>query len=130
VDWPSLITAAYERAVGEPLCAPRELEDLPAVVLCHDTAEDPVFVFANRAARDLWEMPLVGMPSRLTAPPEARVERAAALATGAVVRGYSGVRVSAGGRLFRILDATVWTVTDESGQVVGQAATFERWQFA
>lgn len=126
VYWQGLITASYERALGEPLCAPREVDDLPAVVLCHDTAEDPVFVYANRAARDLWEMPLVGMASRLTAPPEARVERAAALASGTVVRGYSGVRVSAGGRLFRILDATVWTVTDRAGRVVGQAATFAR----
>jgi len=129
VDWPTLITASYERAVGQPLCGPGELEDLSAVVLCHDTSSDPVFVYANQSARDLWEMPMVGMASRLSAPPQARAQRAAALASDAVVRGYSGLRVSASGRLFHIVDATVWPVTDESGTVRGQAATFGHWQF-
>ena len=108
------------------MCEPAALEDLPAVVLCHDTSDDPVLVFANRAARDLWEAPLVGMASRLTAPPEHREERAAALAGERVVRGYSGIRVGATGRLFRIEDATVWPVTDKDGRRVGQAATFVR----
>ncbi|HRY09237.1 MAG: MEKHLA domain-containing protein [Actinobacteria bacterium] len=126
MDWPTVITASYLAAVGQPLCDPADLDDLPAVVLCHDTADDPVFVFANRAARDLWETPLVGMPSRLTAPVDQRAERAAALSSSGVVRGYSGVRVSATGRLFRIEDATVWPVVDAGGFLVGQAATFDR----
>ncbi len=125
-DWPAAITDSYRRLVGEPLCAPADLEELAAVVLCHDAAEDPVLVFANRAARDLWEAPLVGMPSRLTAPVTQRAQRAAALASSSVVRGYSGVRVSATGRLFRIEDATVWPVVDAAGRRVGQAATFAR----
>jgi hypothetical protein len=126
MDWPTLIAASYLAEVGEPLCDPAELEDLPAVVLCHDTADDPVLVFANRAARDRWEAPLVGMPSRLTAPADQRAERAEALSGSGVVRGYSGIRVSATGRLFRIEDATVWQVRDAEGRRVGQAATFAR----
>lgn len=127
--WPAWITASYLRLVGSPLCDADALEDLGAVVLCHDTSEDPVFVFANRAARELWERPreaFIGWPSRLTAPPSERASRAAALAGDGVVHGYSGVRVSRSGRLFRIHDATVWTVSDESGLVRGQAATFSR----
>lgn len=126
MDWPRVITASYAEMVGAILCEPADLEDLAAVVLCHDTADDPVFVYANRAARDLWEAPLVGTHSRLTAPADHRAERAAALAGSGVVRGYSGVRVSATGRLFRIEGATVWPVIDASGRQVGQAATFER----
>lgn len=129
MDWPALITASYERVIGRRLCDPGELEALPAVVLCHDTSPDPVFVYANRVARDLWEMPMVGMASRLSAPPQARAQRAAALASDSVVRGYSGLRVSASGQLFHIVDATVWPVTDETGTVRGQAATFRQWQF-
>lgn len=125
MDWPALIATSYERFVGERLCSPAELDGLPAVVLCHDTSPDPVFVYANRAARDLWEMPLAGMPSRLSAPPEERAERAAALASETVVRGYTGIRVAASGRRFRILDATVWPVVDDDGVVWGQAATFQ-----
>jgi MEKHLA domain len=129
VNWPHLIADSYQRALGQRLCPADGLEDLSAVVLCHDAAEDPVLVFANRAARELWEAPLVGMPSRLTAPPEARAERAAALAAGSVVRGYSGERVAASGRRFQILDATVWPVWDDDGGVCGQAATFTHWRF-
>jgi hypothetical protein len=96
------------------------------VVLCHDDSADPSFVYANRAAEELWQRRLIGTPSRLTAPPEARAERANALRSGPVVKGYSGERVSASGRRFRILDATVWDVVDEQGIQRGQAATFVR----
>lgn len=129
--WPRWITASYEQSAGEALCDAGALYDLPAAVLCHDTSADPVFVFANLAAQELWERhwdDFIGWPSRLTAPPEHRGERAQALAQDAVVRGYSGVRVSASGRLFRILDATVWPVVDETGQLRGQAATFAQTQ--
>jgi len=128
-SWPQWITASHQRLVGEPLCAPSELYGLQAVVLCHDTSVDPLFVYANAAAQAQWERgwhDFIGWPSRLTAPVQARAQRAAALAGSGVVRGYSGVRVSASGRLFRIHDATVWAVSDEAGQVVGQAATFAR----
>lgn len=128
-NWPAWITRSYEAALGEQLCAPPDLYDLPAVVLCHDTSPDPLFVFANRAAQRLWERTwddFIGWPSRLTAPPGAQADRASALSRGGVVRGYSGVRVSATGRLFRILDATVWTVINEDGRIRGQAATFTK----
>lgn len=126
--WPELIATSYEQALGQPLCAADELYEHPAVVLCHDLAADPRLVYANLAAQRLWERPweeFVGRPSRITAPVHARAERASALASDGVVRGYSGVRVSASGRLFRIVDATVWPV-HEYGRQVGQAATFSR----
>lgn len=103
--WSLWITASHQRLVGEKLCVPSELYMLPAVVLCHDTAVDPLFVYANAAAQKLWERSweqFIGWPSRLTAPPQARAQRAAALAEDGVVRGYSGVRVAASGRLFRM----------------------------
>lgn len=127
--WPERITASYGHLLGRGLCTPEELYDLPAVVLCHDTSDDPVFVYANRAAQTLWERSwddFIGWPSRLTAPPAEQASRAAALSADGVVRGYSGVRVSSTGRLFRIQEATVWTVRDEAGHVCGQAATFTR----
>lgn len=131
-DWPALITASYASEVGETLCAPGELMKLPAVVLCHDMSPDPRFVYANRAAQRLWQRDwsaFVGMPSRLTAPPEARAERSQALGAQGVVRGYSGIRVRQDGSLFRIADATVWPVLDaeRGGIQVGQAATFRHW---
>ncbi len=127
--WPQRIVDSYRKLLGAQLCAPEELYDLPAVVLCHDTSADPLFVYANRAAQQLWERSwedFIGWPSRLTAPPAEQPSRAQALASQTVVRGYSGIRIAASGRLFRIHDATVWTVLDEAGLVCGQAATFQR----
>lgn len=131
--WAAAIADSYRVEMGEPLADPEELMDLPAVVLCHDTSADPVFVYANRAAQRLWRrtwQEFIGMPSRLTAPPQERAARARALAGGEVVRGYSGVRVTADGQRFTIAGAVVWPVTvpvDGSRIRVGQAATFGEW---
>lgn len=130
--WREWICRSYAAEVGGHLAEPEELDTLAAVVLAHDDAADPLLVYVNHAAERVWERPaaeFVGMPSRLTAPSQARSERAAALAGDGVVTGYSGVRVSASGRLFRIVDATVWPVrADGTGAVVGQAATFREWE--
>lgn len=128
-EWPELIVASYEHCVGEVLCAPEQLYECAPVVLCHDRSADPLLVYVNLAAQRLWERrweDFVGRPSRITAPEQARAERATALAADGVVRGYSGLRVSATGRLFRIADATVWPVRDHAGRRVGQAAMFSR----
>ena len=135
MDWPELIAASFSHELGFSLCEPDELLDLPAVVLCHNTAPDPTFVFANVAAQRLWgrtESEFLGMPSRLTAAPQARAERAEALDTNGVVTGYSGVRVRQDGSLFRFFGATVWPVFalcegQRRGIRLGQAATFNQW---
>ena len=104
---------------------------LNAVILSHDGGEDPHFVYANQAASDLWRMPvseLIGMPSRLSAPPEHQVSRASMLKDAAgsgVLRGYAGERVAKDGTRFMIEDATLWTVNYPQGP--GQAVVFTRW---
>lgn len=131
--WAAAIADSYRVEVGTPLADAEELMDLPAVVLCHDTSVDPVFVYANRAAQRLWRrtwLEFMGLPSRLSAPPQERAARSRALAGGEVVRGYGGVRVTADGQLFTIAEATVWPVTvsvDGTRIRVGQAATFSEW---
>ncbi len=110
----------------------RLLFDLDAVVLSHDGGADPCFVYANAAAAALWRMPvsdLIGMPSRLSAPPEHREERASMLADASesgVLRGYSGERVARDGTRFVVVDATLWTV-DGYPERPGQAVVFREW---
>jgi hypothetical protein len=104
---------------------------LNAVVLSHDGGDDPHFVYANLAAADLWRMPvneLIGMPSRLSAPPEHQAERASMLKDAAgsgVLRGYAGERIAKDGTRFLIEDATLWTVDYPQGP--GQAVVFTTW---
>ena len=91
----------------------------------------PVVVAA--AALALWEMDLATLtrtPSRLTAEPVHRDERARLLARTArdgFVDDYSGIRISSTGRRFRIEQAIVWNLVDAAGIRRGQAATFDRW---
>jgi hypothetical protein len=103
-------------------------------LVSHGTEADPVLNYGNGTALWLWEMSwdeLTSTPSRLTAEPLHRDERARLLAQ-VTARGfidnYSGVRISKTGRRFRITQATVWNLQAEDGQPCGQAAMFAHWQ--
>ena len=72
------------------------------------------------------------MPSRLTAEAPNREERARLLAQvtqHGFIDDYSGIRISTRGRRFRIAQATVWNLRDETGHPCGQAAMFAHWEF-
>lgn len=137
----ALLLDSYRRRLGRDLIARSgDAEDeaarlyaAPFVVLSHGTEADPLLNYANAVALSLWEMPLgrlMGMPSRQTAEPinqEARARFMKQTKEAGFATGYEGVRIGASGRRFRIEDATLWNLEDASGQLVGQAATFERW---
>ncbi len=105
----------------------------PFVVVSHGVEADPILNYGNKLALELWELDvatLLATPSRLTAEPALRAAREHALAETQMrgfVTGYEGIRVSATGRRFRILDTTIWNVTGLSGEALGQAAKFARW---
>ena len=90
-------------------------------------------VYVNAAALQLWRRrweQMVGMPSRLTAPPGERAERASALSQAGRIdayQGYRGIRIDSQGRRFLIDNARIWTLWDARGQRCGQAASFTRW---
>jgi hypothetical protein len=131
-----LLVASYERLSGMPLItAEGDLADalwrFPAAIVAHGTGDDPVFFFGNRAALIAFELDFAAftrLPSRLSAEPGLRAEREALLARVAatgMIRDYSGIRISATGRRFRIDQAVVWNLTDEAGIRHGQAAMFD-----
>lgn len=105
----------------------------PYVLVAHDRSADPVFVYGNSTALDLFELDWDGftsLPSRLSAEPDEQHERERLL-QGVAERGYisdyRGVRISSTGRRFVIEDAVVWDVIDDHGVLRGQAALFDRW---
>lgn len=120
---------------GPPRSQAERLFHAPMVVLCHGMQADPVFNYGNRAALELFEVDpstLTSMPSQLSAEPLQRDERARLLARttrDGYVDDYQGVRISSSGRRFRIDQAIVWNVLDETNQQIGQAATFSEWVF-
>jgi hypothetical protein len=124
------------------IAAPRHTDNLaqtlfeaPFVLLSHGTESDPILNYGNRMALTLWETDweqFTRMPSRLTAEPLAREERAHVL-TDVARRGYTnsyqGVRISTAGRRFLIERAVVWTIVDAHEGYRGQAAMFEKWTY-
>lgn len=136
-----LLLDSFVRLVGRELIdragSPREqaerLYRSPFVVVSHGTEPDPVLNYGNAAALALWEMDweaFTRTPSRLTAEPVHRDERARLLARTrdqGYVDDYSGIRISRTGRRFRIERATVWNLVDADRAVHGQAATFDQW---
>ncbi|MCP5115894.1 MAG: MEKHLA domain-containing protein, partial [bacterium] len=132
---------SFRHWTGRPLLegewAPQELAcrlyEARFVLVSHGTEPDPLFNYANLTAQRLWELEwdaLIGMPSRKTAEKSAQDDRSRALHTalrGGFVEDYSGVRISAGGRRFRIEHGVIWNLPDGSGNLRGQAAMFSDW---
>jgi hypothetical protein len=117
----------------DPVVEAHHLFAAPFVVVSHGTQADPVLSYGNRLALDLWETDLptlTQMPSRLTAEPVHRDERARLMARAlrdGFVDDYQGIRISLTGRRFRIEQAIIWNLTTADGIPAGQAATFDHW---
>ncbi len=128
-----LLLDSYRRVTDQPLAANAEaLWTAPYAVLAHDTRVPPEFFYANARTLGLFKRTastMIGLPSYLSAQPDAREERAdmlARLEAKDVVTGYSGVRVAADGTRFRIVDAVIWNLRDAAGTLHGQAARIDR----
>ena len=145
-DWKAhsqLLLDSYCRSLGRELLGSRTtmakdaktLFEAPFVVVSHGTEADPILNYGNRTALELWEMELETLlrtPSRLTAEPVHRAERARLLertTRDGFVDDYSGIRITATGRRFRIPLAIVWNLIDSKGRFAGQAATFDEWEW-
>jgi hypothetical protein len=141
VVWSQLLLDSFHRWTGRELLTrtgsleeqARALFAAPFVVVSHGIEPDPILNYGNQLALDLWElswMQFTRTPSRLTAEPMNRDERARMLAAAGAqgyFAGYRGIRISSTGKRFLVEDATVWNVVDASGARVGQAAMFARW---
>ncbi|WP_395333401.1 MEKHLA domain-containing protein [Novosphingobium sp. BL-8H] len=131
----ALVAESFQRLLRKPLVAPggdpvAALWRAPFAVVAHGAEPDPLFFFGNAIALAAFECDparFVGMPSRLSAEAPLREERQALLDRVTVhgfIDDYSGLRISATGRRFRIGPATVWNLVDAGGICSGQAATF------
>ena len=136
-----LMLDSFERYLGRSLInrtgnftlEAEQVFHAPFVVVSHGTQDDPILNYGNATALELWEMDfptLTSTPSRLTAEPVHRDERARLLkrtTEDGFVDDYRGIRISRTGKRFQIHQAIVWNLLDASGVYRGQAATFSEW---
>ncbi len=126
VEHTQVLLDSFRRWLGRELI-PREgsveqqawtLFRAPFVVISHTADADPILNYGNQSALTLWETDLLALlqtPSRLTAEPVHRSERARLLARTArdgFVDDYRGIRISRTGRRFEIEKAIVWNLCD------------------
>lgn len=138
-----LIVDSHMRVMGRPLLPANTLNDAnvmealwaaPQAVVAHGPQADPIFFYGNRMALELFEMDFsvfTALPSRFSAEPLAREERAALLervSRFGFIDDYAGIRISSTGKRFRISNATVWNLIDADGFYRGQAAAFSDWE--
>lgn len=133
-----LLLNSYRYWTGEPLL-PETEQDLMCfsdAVASHIASDDPQFNYANQAALALFKMrddEFLGLPSRYSAEPMLREQRASFLAevtANGFVQNYSGVRIAKDGSRFLIEQATVWNVVDiaQPENVLGQAVVIKKWK--
>ena len=136
-----ILCTSYLHWTGLPLIdaapdSPEAVEQLlnaPLAVASHDTQADPVFNYANNQALKLFGMSrdeIIGLPSRYSAEPMAREERAGLLERVeryGYVDDYSGIRIAKDGTRFMIRNTTVWNLFDQKGIYYGQAALIRDW---
>lgn len=141
VEQTRLILDSYKSLLGHQLIdrqgdaatQAKTLFNAPFVVVSHGIQADPLLNYANAVALKLWKITiptLLETPSRMTAEPMHREERSSLLARttrDGYVDDYQGIRIATDGARFLIHKATVWNLTDTSGQAAGQAATFDHW---
>ncbi len=134
------IGESYRRMTGRALVdaggdAVEVLWSAPLAIVAHGAEPDPIFFFGNRTALALFEMDFdtfTRLPSRRSAEPTLQDGRARLLervSEKGIVDDYTGVRISATGKRFRILNTAVWNVATETGEFIGQAAAFAQWAF-
>ena len=136
--WFALLTESYARLLRKSLVPPGAdaewlYAEAPFAVLAHSTADDPKFIYANKAAQACfgysWEE-FLALHSRLSAEAPEQAARQALLekvSRDGFMTGYSGVRVAKSGRRFIIEDGIVWELVDRAGTRHGQAATLLSW---
>mgnify|MGYP002630317629 CR=1 FL=1 len=110
------------------------LFEAPFALLSHyQPLSDPILNYGNKTVLSLFEVSwkeLIQMPSRLTAEPHEREERAELMrrvSKNGYIDDYTGIRISKSGKRFLIEQATVWNLIDSQGTYKGQAAIFSDW---
>ena len=140
IRWSQILAESYKQLLGRELIDVAGTEQLaqalfhaPFVLVSHGIQADPILNYGNQTALKLWSMSwseFIKTPSRLTAEPVNRATRIAMLeqaATQGYIDNYQGIRISRTGKRFLIERATIWNLSDESGQKCGQAAIFSDW---
>lgn len=136
----ALIAESFAQLSGQNLVDPgSDLEtamwQAPRAIVAHGTEAVPRIFYGNRQTLELFAMnaeQFIGLPSQNSVEPALREERASLfsrLEHEDIIANYSGVRIAADGRRFRIERAFVWNILDSDGNHHGQAATFADWNY-
>jgi len=143
VQWCQYLLDSYAQWVkqeliqrdGSPLEQAERLFNSAFVVVSHGVEDDPILNYGNQVALNLWAMDwhkFIQTPSRLTAEPVNREERARMLEQAKVqgyISDYRGVGIFSSGKRFLVDQGIVWNIHKPDGNAIGQGATFATWKY-
>lgn len=132
------INFCYKEISGKTLPCPKTITDenwwlhhaAPFSLLAHSWGADPQFIYANECALKCFKYSreeILRLPSRLSAASPEQQERQQVLSkleSKGIVRGYSGMRITSQGELFRIYNGVIWQLKNNDGTFWGQGAIF------
>jgi len=138
-----MLHRSFEKFIGRPLIANAKsgsevlsaIQNATFAVVSHGTEDDPIFNYANPCALRLFETDwdtFVKLPSKHSAEAPNRESRQQLLETvnrQGYIDNYSGIRISAKGNRFQIINATVWNLYNKDGEYSGQAALIPTWTY-
>ena len=138
----TLVNRSFAHLLGYPLWLAKDANELaknlfyaPLVLLSHNTTADPLFTYANAQGLQLFELnwqELIKLPSRAStelANQTARAKLMENVTQHGFITNYHGIRISKTGKRFKITNAIIWNLRDETGVYQGQAACFSDWTF-
>ncbi len=142
-EWCICLLDSYKKFYGKELVerAPnpeKQVEIMDAanfVILSHNTDVSPILNFGNKIALQLWKLDwetFTSTPSTETAEDAFREKREKMLKDveeKGFTSDYEGIRISSEGDRFVIKDVKVWNIYTAENERIGQAASFEEWEF-
>ncbi len=132
---------SYKNLIGSELIDRKDVAipkinhiwNAPCAIVSHGIEKDPIFNFGNKIALELFEFDFtefIKLPSRKSAEEidqEKRAKILAEVSKNGFIKNYTGVRISASGKRFSIVNTIIWNLSDSKGKYYGQAAMFEKW---
>lgn len=111
-----------------------KLYHAPVIIIAYTEDADPTFIYANQCAQNVWEITwdsFLKLPVKETTSEQLRQNQLGFIQ---LVKqkghymGYQGLKKTASGRMFRVENAIMWTLTNANGEYIGQASMIPSWE--
>lgn len=119
---------------NNPLDLAIKLYRAPVIIIAYTEEADPTFIYANQCAQNVWGITWDSFLKLLVKESTSEILRQNQQGFIQIVKqkghymGYQGLKKTASGRMFRVENAIMWTLTNAKGEYIGQASMIPSWE--